>query len=81
MNEMVERVADAIDNAFAMRVYDREDLREMARAAIKAMREPIDAMTKAIEEPRIALHPAQRDYLDSHTGAMAYQAMIDEALR
>ena len=67
MTSMIERVAKAI-------VYDVEDLltdqaaHEMARAAIKAMREPSDKMIAAY-------YKCPRD-----SGNMMWQAMIDAAL-
>lgn len=79
MSEMVERVARAICDSGAMdsdRTYPEiiEDARVAAKAAIAAMHEPTDAMVNAPPRPTLA-------NCDEHHYAVAWQAMIDEALK
>lgn len=90
MSEMVERVARALHDARNNAAdYDadymaeaRNGYRELARAAIAAMREPDKAMLHAAAK---AMSPGRRpapDYVpvaDKH--AIRYRAMIDEALK
>jgi len=80
MSEMVERVARAL-RALPVRDYaqvggelDELRLREAARAAIEAMREPTEGMVKAGENT-VCIHG------DPQCGAAyAWAAMIDAAL-
>lgn len=78
-NEMVERVARAIDDSLTgeveMVVAGYFALRAAARAAIEAMREPTDAMVKGSDWVR----PMYDDPIPSPTEY--YQAMIDEILK
>lgn len=69
MSEMVERVAQAIMN---VPVEEKiSDYYAQARAAIAAMREPTDAMTREGNK-----------YTDWADGAdAAWEAMVDEALK
>lgn len=77
---MVERVARAI-NVLTMSWSDDDEMvvraqnkvREQARAAIEAMREPTDEMVDA------GYHRA-KPYLGTETMAQAYRAMITAAL-
>lgn len=66
MTEMVERVARAIAKEIGSS-FVHYDHREMARAAIAAMREPTDHMLMASGPHR--------------TQKAKWQAMIDEALK
>ena len=74
MSEMVERVAKAIErvNAETTGLMFRDLVKEMAIAAIKAMREPTEAMIEASNR--------EWDGRMSHRSSGAWQAMIDAAL-
>ena len=81
MSEMAERVAlrlrahEAIGVAIHAEIIDDDNLRDFARAAIEAMREPTKAMENAAykltdDTDRWACHPDD-----------SWRAMIDEALK
>jgi hypothetical protein len=79
MNEMVKRVAEALRSEFEpYRVFDEGEAERLARAAIKAMRVPTEAMWNA---------PAKANsYVNGvlPTGEEAeaiWQAIVDEALK
>jgi molecular chaperone DnaK (HSP70) len=82
MSEMIERVAralaenergadlwDEISNDSDIDYIGKNEFRDLARAAIEAMREPTEGMVEAAN-----LHESNGVYAD-------WQAMIDEALR
>jgi hypothetical protein len=85
MSEMIELVAVAIERESRMRIGTAdsnvnavfEGAKLAARAAIKAMREPTDAMLNAAETAA-----SWENELDERTQAsVAWKAMIDEALK
>jgi len=83
MVNMIEKVAKAIaveqdlSNDYAEVIMD--DLKGMARAAIEAMREPTEGMTKAAIGYGIPLsgmyEGSEEDFVED-----VYEAMIDKAL-
>lgn len=82
--EMVERVARAISEAIkyqdglAHYAYEqrKDDMDAVARAAIEAMREPTDSMTKAG-----AIRDAELEWLEGMRAVpQVFQAMIDASL-
>ncbi|WNV09937.1 hypothetical protein [Tardiphaga sp. 709] len=79
MSEMIERVAKAIYDAFAtVGDYEnptKEDIKNAARAAIEAMREPTEAMDAAAYAADGTNMPLAITYKE------AWQAMIDAALK
>ena len=75
MNEMVERVARAIE-ADSNYVISQHHSKALARAAIAAMREPTASMIDAAWEPG----PRPVDFGDYDPQGI-YQAMIDAALK
>ena len=76
MTDMVERVAKAITEAFERegRVFDDGQAETLARAAIEAMREPTEAMTKAGDLP------GWDDSVSVGLSGEVWNAMIDAAL-
>lgn len=75
MSEMVERVAKAIRVANSGEYTSQAQAEMMARAAIKAMREPTDAMRNAFSDDFTEwLHENIPDEMH------LYKAMIDAAL-
>lgn len=85
MSEMIERVASAIwalNDDTDCRVYDdlaphaKAQADAMARAAIKAMREPTEAMVNAAMLP--ASEADREAYRPQH---WIWEKMIDEALK
>jgi len=92
MSEMIERVARAIEDALTkevaaiggymdsggaqvVTVEASIDLSVIARAAIEAMRRPTEAMTDAGIEASVL------EGAPHHTGAAAWDSMIDKALQ
>ena len=78
MNELVERVEEAIvELHYKSRLDDGVEptCREIARAAIAAMREPTEAMRDAGYMSAIQYCDA-----DANDAGLIWQAMIDEAL-
>lgn len=74
MSEMIERVAKAILEEQRKNRSGFPDNRDLARAAIEAMREPTKAMLDASYR--------RNDDNDSEEATLAnYQDMIDEALK
>jgi hypothetical protein len=78
MSEMVEKVAKAMHRVDALiqpswesLEGEQEDYREYARAAIAAMREPTEAMIRAMCGSDVLAENAKRDW----------QSAIDEALK
>lgn len=87
MSEMVERVRDAIEMAIhkagGFQLMSQQGGNSVARAAIKAMREPTEAMTKA-GNIEIVTPGDEEDHLtdlDDEEAGQCWQAMIDEALK
>lgn len=75
MSEMVERVARAIEQHLMLSEYRREEARNAARAAIKAMREPTEAMkADACVPMRVAMSLPEQH-------ADTWREMIDAALK
>ena len=80
MNDMINRVARAIEDAAISQPISNEDMgfiscaymNLIARAAIEAMREPTEAMVEACDRFRVGIHLETRD---------AWTVMIDEALK
>ncbi|MGY2995426.1 hypothetical protein [Mesorhizobium sp. URHB0026] len=86
MNEMIERVARAICKESgqpweASTVDYREICIGFARAAIEAMREPTEQMTKAacVEADKHGYYHT-RGYFDVEEAEYSWRAMIDAAL-
>ena len=84
MNEMMERATKAVADAAWYRGLDLTDYSDyeeelsavLARAAIKAMREPGDGMVSAGQRGQKEFHA----YLTAESVVFRYQAMIDAAL-
>lgn len=76
MNEMIERVAKAMVQA--MRELEPNDANSLtvAKATIKAMREPTEEMT----EVGGYIEDCEEQYVGKTTANAVYQAMIDKAL-
>lgn len=66
-NEMIERVAKAIQENMIGHIVD--DVNELAKAAIQAMREPTEEMLRHVP------------YKDSEPPIDTYQRIIDAALK
>jgi hypothetical protein len=83
MSEMIERVGQAIhggDCAVGLE-FKIEDAREIARAAIEAMREPTEAMAKHGYEDASHTLEGMLGYPSyEESCANIYRAMIDAAL-
>ncbi len=80
MSDMVERVAIAINESVFGKAMDADERsRKMARAAIKAMREPTDRMVAEGEETIFEDRPHAEEWQIGATRE-GYQAMIDAAL-
>ncbi|HLX18470.1 MAG TPA: hypothetical protein VKS24_25055 [Bradyrhizobium sp.] len=87
MNEMVERVAEAIYKTDPVGVRpwqdapisNRDDCLACARAAIAAMREPTEAMVEAGEAEMYEHHEKPEDWTLENTKT-AWMMMIDAAL-
>ena len=74
MSEMVERVAKAMvdeDGDYTVRDHHRR----RARAAIAAMREPTQRMLE------VGRRGPNREYMWDHDALVAWQDMVDEALK
>lgn len=69
MSEMVERVVGVLQGELRHE-FTRDDLKEAARAAIAAMRQPTAAMLSALP------YPGPEDYPTA-----SWRAMIDAALK
>lgn len=74
MNEMVERIARAIE-AESNYVISQHHAKALARAAIAAMREPTDAMLDVACEQTLEPEIYRIDAVEQ------WQGMIDEALK
>lgn len=85
MDEMIERVARAMlrKNAYFAGRHSNDEVRELARAAILAMREPTEAMMRAGEDAisrEIYANESDEAELSFNGEVTAWQAMIDAAL-
>ena len=77
LTEMERRVADTLENESRvwMNELSAEQSLTLARAAIRAMREPTDDMlSSCLRVPILGPHATGRDYDRAH-----YRAMIDTA--
>jgi hypothetical protein len=83
-NEMVRRVAAAIEAADTKEIEDRDDWYQLlARAAIEAMREPTEAMKEAGEHGPTTLSYGDEDsfyYISKDDAESCWQSMLDAAL-
>ena len=77
VSEMIDRVADALAEAIDQ---DSIDYRAMARAAIKAMREPTDEMRAAVENDD-SIQGGLDDCNQHDIPDEAWRLMIDAALK
>lgn len=90
MNDMIERVAEALWSADAERCHSKrrepwsdvsesvkDDWRFNARAAIQAMREPTDEMVSSGQSAGQSVQPT---YLTAESTIERWQAMVDTAL-
>ncbi len=79
MTSMIEKVEEALEYEFNGwgRVFDKGQKEGLAKAVIKAMMEPSEAMIEAGHE---AYHPSPDYGLDDEDLGLAYKAMINAAL-
>ena len=80
MTTMIERVARAIRDETATNRSISPDTRDLARAAIEAMRTPTDGMIEAGESGYQEFHKPTGTYLDPQP-ASVWSMMIDAALK
>ncbi|TAL43823.1 MAG: hypothetical protein EPN91_05560 [Salinibacterium sp.] len=84
MSEMIEHVAQALEARCAADLAveaESIDWREMARAAIEAMREPTDAMLLQIRGVLLTWDSRDRPQIEESDAREAWQDAIDEALK
>lgn len=81
MSAIVERVAGAIANAWPDRDIPHENAVAMARAAIRALREPTEAMLEAGTTHGITAYRCTMTQLRHGDAEETWWAMIDAALK